>query len=140
MASRVGRVGRHLPEARCSCGGRYCLSLVVSGCEAGLAFDGCISRSLGGERQRRPIEILYAAIWNARLAEVHSDHVSDHEPELAEVFRFVSSRLLIHRRSQLAPSFHGFQHGDLIGILNIAAGGNAGCNARDFKPGSPQLS
>ena len=60
--------------------------------------------------------------------------------KLAEVFRFVSSRLLIHRRSQLAPSFHGFQHGDLIGILNIAAGGNAGCNARDFKPGSPQLS
>jgi len=40
---------------------------------------------------------------------------------------------------QLATPFHGFEHGDLVGVLDVAAHRNAHRDARYFEPGAPQL-
>jgi len=35
---------------------------------------------------------------------------------------------------QLAPAFHGFEHCDFIGVLDVAADGDAGCDAGYTQP------
>ena len=41
------------------------------------------------------------------------------------------------RTLQLATPFHGFEHGDLVGVLDVAAYRNSHSDARYFEPGAP---
>ena len=41
---------------------------------------------------------------------------------------------------QFAAAFHGFQHGDFVGVFDVAADGNAGRDARDFQSCAAELS
>ena len=43
------------------------------------------------------------------------------------------------QKLQLSPPFHRFQHGDLIGIFDVAADGDTHRDARDFHSGALEL-
>jgi hypothetical protein len=45
-------------------------------------------------------------------------------------------KLDIAASSHFPAPFHGFQHGDLVGVFDVAAYGNAHCNPCDFQPGA----
>lgn len=63
----------------------------------------------------------------------HSTGIGSHELRIAKVAPFVTVVADSEVTTlQLAPSFHRFQHRDLIGVLNVASGGNSGCDPRDL--------
>src|SRR6185295_7925804 len=41
---------------------------------------------------------------------------------------------------ELPPPFHGLEHGDFVGVFNIATNRNSHRNPRNFQSSSPQLS
>ena len=54
--------------------------------------------------------------------------------ELCQLARFLDEAWNLHEKSalnlQIAAAFHGFQHGDFIGVLEVGAYGNADPDSR----------